>query len=211
MADADGAARVTVGATGSEAWRSPDFWETEALHERGQRKLDELGGLGLVDDLAAVAAFDPALAHYFLQFQFGEVLSRPNLDVQTRLLCALAAVLVDMEEPIIEAVMRSYLRNGGDKQKIVEVVLQTGCFSGFPKWAVGARLGLKVFRELGIANDPADVAWKEPDFWNKEGLWERGWATRGRDLRWTRDADRERRPGVVRPPHAPLRDGVPVR
>ena len=71
--------------------------------------------------------------------------------------------------------------------EIVQVVMQTGCFAGFPKWAIGSRAGLKVFRERGLI-PPADAQEDrrvgvrsrdhDPDLWDKQGLWEKGWAVR---------------------------------
>ena len=167
---------------GNTAWRDPALWKTDALYERGVGLRERLGSLGMAGDLEELGRFDPLLPHYVLQFQFGEVLSRPGLDLKTRMLCLIAAALMAGREEVVEGAMDAYLELGGGAQEIVEVVVQTGS-EGFPMWLVGARLGLKVFRRRGLVpeaseGDAGASAWRDPDLWNKEGLYEKGGAIR---------------------------------
>jgi len=176
---------------GNTAWRDPALWKTDALYERGVGLRERLGSLGMAEDLEELGRFDPLLPHYVLQFQFGEVLSRPGLDLKTRMLCLIAAALMGRRESIAAGAMRAHLDIGGDAREIVEVVVQTGS-EGFPIWLEGARIGLEVFRERGLvpeasSGDAGADAWKDPDRWNKEGLYERGAAIRG-DLGVTHSA-----------------------
>jgi 4-carboxymuconolactone decarboxylase len=159
----------------------PEAWS------RGKSLQSQIGDLGLVGDLEELAQFDPALPHYLMEFQFGEIMSRPGLDLRTRLLCALATLLANQSEFTIEEVIRGALNAGASKEEIVQVIIQTGCFSGFPKWAIGSRAALKVFRERGLvppADPEADRAHGvrspeyDPNIWDKSDLWARGWAKR---------------------------------
>lgn len=158
----------------------PDHWDKSKMWERGWDTLKKMGGLGIAEDLDELAAFDPYLPHYVLQFQFGEVLARPNLDTRKRLLTAIAALLVNGDEAALESAIRAAIEQGVKKEEIVAVTLQTGCFSGFPKWALGARVGVKVFREKGLIppKDKSDDSWRNPDFWDLSQEWEKGWKTR---------------------------------
>jgi 4-carboxymuconolactone decarboxylase len=124
---------------------------------------------------------------YFMGHHFQEILMRPGLERPTRLLCAIAALLVTQSEAAVEMAIESALDSGAQRQQIVDVIIQTGCFTGFPKWAIGSKPALRVFRRRGLV-PPADPEWdrlhgvlsKEYDasIWNKDGLWEKGWAKR---------------------------------
>ncbi len=161
------------------SWEDPDFWDKSNLWEDGMALFKKIGDLGLGLELADLAQFDPRLVHYIVQFQYGAILNRPNLTAERRMLCAIAALLPIGDAEGVEAAINSALDAGAAKEAIITVVLQTGCFAGFRKWALGARLGLKVFRERGlISEDPADDEWQNPETWNKEGLWAQGWETR---------------------------------
>jgi len=102
-------------------------------------------------------------------------------------LCAIASLLTSREVFTIEAAIRGALDAGASREQIVQVIIQTGCFAGFPKWAIGSRAALKVFRERGLV-PPADPkadeasgvrsASYDPSLWDKSNLWERGWAKR---------------------------------
>ena len=181
---------MTTKLTGSRTWRDPALWRTEELYEQGLALMERVGALGLAEDLEELGRFDPLLPHYILQFQFGEILSRPGLDLRTRMLCLIASGLMAGREAVVEGAMHAYLELGGDRQEIVEVVVQTGS-EGFPIWLVGARLGLKVFRERGLvpepdAQDSGADAWKDRTRWEKQGLYEKGWELR--DLMVGKDA-----------------------
>jgi 4-carboxymuconolactone decarboxylase len=164
--------------TGTDA---ADLWK------RGESLRTQIGDLGLIGNVEELAQFDPSLPSYFMQFHFGEILSRPGLDLPTRLLCAIASLLANREEFTIEAAIRGALDAGASREQIVQVIIQTGCFAGFPKWAIGSRAALKVFRERGLV-PPADPeadkasgvrsASYDPSLWDKSNLWERGWAKR---------------------------------
>ena len=162
----------------SRTWRDPSLWRTDGLYDQGLAMLEQVGPLGMADDLEELGRFDPLLPHYVMQFQFGEILSRPGLDPRTRMLCLITSGLMAGREAVVEGAMDAFLELGGDRQAIVEVVVQTGS-EGFPMWLVGARLGLKVFRKRGLLPeagpaDPGANAWKDRTRWKKEGLYENG-------------------------------------
>jgi len=61
-------------------------------HERGLQALEQLGGPGAAAPILAAADVAPDLVRFAIDFAFGEVLSRPGLDVRTRELCTVAAL-----------------------------------------------------------------------------------------------------------------------
>ncbi|HKC58005.1 MAG TPA: carboxymuconolactone decarboxylase family protein [Vicinamibacterales bacterium] len=63
-------------------------------HETGLRALEALGGPDAAAPILAAADIAPDLVRFAIDFAFGEVLSRPGLDVRTRELCTVAALSV---------------------------------------------------------------------------------------------------------------------
>ena len=61
-------------------------------HETGLRALEALGGPDAAAPILAAADVAPDLVRFAIDFAFGEVLSRPGLDVKTRELCTIAAL-----------------------------------------------------------------------------------------------------------------------
>ena len=61
-------------------------------HETGLRALERLGGPDAAAPILAAADIAPDLVRFAIDFAFGEVLSRPGLDVRTRELCTVAAL-----------------------------------------------------------------------------------------------------------------------
>ena len=61
-------------------------------HETGLRAVERLGGPEAAAPILAAADIAPDLVRFAIDFAFGEVLSRPELDVRTRELCTVAAL-----------------------------------------------------------------------------------------------------------------------
>jgi alkylhydroperoxidase/carboxymuconolactone decarboxylase family protein YurZ len=61
-------------------------------HERGLATLRRIGGPDVAAPILALNDIAPDLVRFAIDFAFGEVLSRPGLDVKTRELCTVAAL-----------------------------------------------------------------------------------------------------------------------
>lgn len=98
------------------------------------------------------ADFDPEMNEYMLGFRWGTLTARPGLDLRTRQLCAIATFLAvgnfEQVGNTVEQHIRGALNVGATPQEVVEVILQTGMFTGFYKWTI-RKTALKVFREMG--------------------------------------------------------------
>jgi len=64
----------------------------ENRHAAGVAALEQLGGPDAAAPILAAADVAPDLVRFAIDFAFGEVLSRPGLDVRTRELCTVAAL-----------------------------------------------------------------------------------------------------------------------
>jgi 4-carboxymuconolactone decarboxylase len=61
-------------------------------HTRGLAVLEQLLGAGAAAPILAAADLSPDLVRFAIDFAFGEVLSRPGLDLKTQELCTVAAL-----------------------------------------------------------------------------------------------------------------------
>ena len=61
-------------------------------HATGIAALEQLGGPDAAAPILAAADIAPDLVRFAIEFAFGEVLSRPGLDLRTRELCTVAAL-----------------------------------------------------------------------------------------------------------------------
>src|SRR5262245_66271604 len=64
----------------------------ENRHTAGVAALQRLGGPDVATPILAAADVAPDLVRFAIDFAFGEVLSRPGLDLRTRELCTVAAL-----------------------------------------------------------------------------------------------------------------------
>src|ERR1700745_1206853 len=67
---------------------------------------------------------DPAFREFIEGFVFGEVWSRPGLDLRTRSLCTVAALAALGRTHQLEGHITGALANGAGREEIVEVLLQ---------------------------------------------------------------------------------------
>ena len=68
-----------------------------------------------------------------IRYGYGELWSRPGLDHRQRMLCAIAAFTVMGLEQQLEKFSASALNVGLGKAEIIEAVIQTGPYGGFPR------------------------------------------------------------------------------
>ncbi len=106
--------------------------------------------------------FDPDMNEYLLGFRWGTITARPGLDQRTRQLCAIATFLAvgnfEQVGDTVERHIRGALNSGATPQEVVEVIIQTGLWTGIYKWTI-RKTALKVFKEMGYK---PGVDWGRP-------------------------------------------------
>ena len=84
---------------------------------------------------AIVSALDdvcPDLASMTIEWGFGEIVSRPGIDLKTRqLVTAASCVTLGHAQPQLRAHIEGALNVGATKEEIVEVILQVALYAGF--------------------------------------------------------------------------------
>ena len=105
----------------------------QSRFERGQARLAEVDGEAGLTVIASLADIAPDLGRYIIEFGFGDVYSRPGIDLKTRELATVAAlVALGNARPQLEVHLHGALNVGASQEEIVEVIIQMALYAGFP-------------------------------------------------------------------------------
>ncbi|MBU6494300.1 MAG: carboxymuconolactone decarboxylase family protein [Burkholderiales bacterium] len=119
---------------------------------RGWEKLKEIDGEQGEKVVAALSGIAPDFADYLIEFPFGDIYSRPGLDLKARELAVVAALTaLGNAAPQLKVHLHGALNVGCSRQEIVEVLMQMAVYAGFP----AALNGLFAAREVFDARDAA--------------------------------------------------------
>lgn len=120
----------------------------EDRYSRGLAKLNEIDGAQgqrVVDSLQDIA---PDFARYVIEFPFGDIYSRPGLDLKSREIAVVAALTaLGNATPQLKVHVHGALNVGCTKDEIVEVMMQTAVYAGFPAAVNGLFAAKEVFAE----------------------------------------------------------------
>ena len=111
--------------------------------------MDAIRGIWSEDEAkirARLEGLDPDLARYIEDFAYKEVLSREGLDLKTRELLAITALVGLGSPPELATHFKGALRNGASEAEVKETLLQAALFFGFPR-AIAAFERWRRFRE----------------------------------------------------------------
>jgi 4-carboxymuconolactone decarboxylase len=104
------------------------------------RAIDGAAGEQVIESLREVA---PDLGRFVIEFSFGDVYTRPGLDLVSRELITVAALAaIGYATPQLKVHMHGFLNVGGTREQLVEVVTQIAAYAGFPR-AINAALAAK--------------------------------------------------------------------
>ncbi|MDT8915882.1 carboxymuconolactone decarboxylase family protein [Amycolatopsis sp. PS_44_ISF1] len=123
----------------------------EERYELGVRTMDAIGdgsAQRVLDSLGDVA---PDLARQIVSWGFGEVYSRPGLVPRDRQLLTIGMLTaLGGCEPQLEVHIGTALNVGLTPAEIVEALLQSAGYCGFPKALNATLVAKKVFGERGL-------------------------------------------------------------
>ena len=102
-------------------------------YARGWQKLREIDGEAgekVIDSLRDIA---PDFARLLIEFPFGDIYSRPGLDLKSRELAVVAALTaLGNAAPQLKVHIQGALNVGCTREEIVEVIMQMAVYAGFP-------------------------------------------------------------------------------
>lgn len=115
----------------------------------GQKMLQQVDGKdgdAVVESLKDIA---PDFARYLLEFPFGDIYSRPGLDLRSREIATVAALTaLGNAAPQLKVHIAAAQHVGLTREEIIEVIMQMAVYAGFP----AALNGLFAAKEVFAAN-----------------------------------------------------------
>lgn len=117
--------------------------------ERGTEIIEELyGDFGgaFFEDLEDIA---PDFGRFIVEFSYGEVFSRPGLDIRTREIAIISALTaLGTAERQLEAHILGALKVGTSREEIVEAIMQVAVYAGFPAGFNALIVAKRTFEKL---------------------------------------------------------------
>lgn len=107
------------------------------------QQVDGKGGDAVVESLKEIA---PDFARYLIEFPFGDIYSRPGLDLRSREIATVAALTaLGNAAPQLKVHIAAALHVGLTQEEITEVIMQMAVYAGFPAALNGLFAAKEVF------------------------------------------------------------------
>jgi 4-carboxymuconolactone decarboxylase len=117
-------------------------------YRQGWEKLKEIDGEAGERVIESLKDICPDLGRYTVEFPFGDIYSRPGLDLRSREIATVAALTaLGYASPQLKVHIHGALNVGCTRQEITEVILQMAVYAGFPAALNGMFAAKEVFVE----------------------------------------------------------------
>lgn len=121
--------------------------QDQTRYERGWAKLKEVDREQGERVIAALADIAPDLGQFVIEFAFGDVISRPGLDLKSRELITVAALTaLGNATPQLKVHIHGALNVGCTRQEVIETITQMAVYAGFPAALNGMFVAQEVFK-----------------------------------------------------------------
>ena len=120
-------------------------------YSRGWERLREIDGQAGERVVASLADIAPDFAKYLIEFPFGDIYSRPQLDLKAREIGVVAALTaLGNAAPQLKVHIHGALNVGCTREEVVEIIMQMAVYAGFPAALNGLFVAKEVFAECDL-------------------------------------------------------------
>lgn len=120
----------------------------EERYTKGIAQLSHMSGDSIHAMLDNLKELSPDLARLTVEFPYGDVVSRPGLDLRARQIATVAALTALGNAPVqLRAHIDMALNVGCTRDEIKEVIIQMAVYAGFPAALNGMAAAKEVFGE----------------------------------------------------------------
>lgn len=120
-------------------------------YQTGLEKYNEIFGAKGKEVIDAISDISPEFAKLVIEFPFGDVISRPELDLKTREIATVASLTaMGTAAPQLKVHINGALNVGCSPKEIIEVIFQMSLYAGFPAALNGLFAAKEVFDERGL-------------------------------------------------------------
>lgn len=132
-------------------------------YERGAEKFKEIKGENGEEVIERLKELDPDLARYVIEFPFGDIYNRPGLDLRSREIATVAA-LIALGNAVLQLKVhiQSALNVGVSRQEIIEIIIQMAVYAGFPAALNAMRAAKEVFLEIDEKEEKGKLEYLKP-------------------------------------------------
>jgi 4-carboxymuconolactone decarboxylase len=117
-------------------------------YEKGWKKFQEIHGPVAKATVNSLKDVCPDLGKYVTEFAFGDIYSRPGLDLKTRQLLTIASLVTMGNAPLqLKSHIKGALNVGCTKKEITEAILQLAVYAGFPAAMNAMYAAKEVFKD----------------------------------------------------------------
>lgn len=117
----------------------------QSRFETGLERLNYIDGEAGQQVIESLRDICPDLAKYTIEYPFGDIYSRPGLDLKSREIATVAALTaLGNCAPQLKVHLNAALNAGCSEEEIKEVILQMSVYAGFPS----ALNGMFAFKEV---------------------------------------------------------------
>ena len=115
-------------------------------YQRGWEKLKEIDGEAGERVIESLKDIAPDFARLLIEFPFGDIYSRPGLDLKSREIAVVAALTaLGNAAPQLKVHIQGALNVGCTEQEVIEVIMQMAVYAGFPAALNGLFAAKEVF------------------------------------------------------------------
>jgi len=115
-------------------------------YKKGWETLNAINGQGGERILDLLKDISPDMAKFVIEFPYGDIYSRKELDLKTRELITIASLTtLGFAKDQLKAHIRNALNAGCSQQEIIEVIIQMCIYAGFPASLNGLFAAKEVF------------------------------------------------------------------
>ena len=116
----------------------------QSRFETGLERLNHIDGEAGQQVIESLQNICPDLAKYTIEYPFGDIYSRPGLDLKSREIATVAALTaLGNCAPQLKVHLNAALNVGCSEEEIKEVILQMSVYAGFPS-ALNGMFAFKV-------------------------------------------------------------------
>jgi 4-carboxymuconolactone decarboxylase len=129
----------------------------DSRYSRGLEILRQIGGENFDGPINSVAETSVDFSRFTVEYPYGDVLSRPGLDLPLRQLCTISMLLADgSAQPQLKFHMAGFLNAGGEPKALIELMFISVALLGFPPTVNAIGLIRAVFAERKLAFEPVE-------------------------------------------------------
>lgn len=123
-------------------------------YARGWEKLKEIDGHAGENVIESLKHIAPDLGRYVIEFGFGDIYSRPGLDLKSREIATVAALTaMGSAAPQLKVHIHAALNVGCSPEEVIEVITQMAVYAGFPAALNGVFAARDVFEARGLLDE----------------------------------------------------------